>query len=313
MPTGSPQLPTTIGSLRLRSPILTASGTAGHGAELHSYFDLSTLGAVVVKSLSPDEWPGNPAPRVLPTASGMLNSVGLQGPGIAAWAENDLPELVATGAAVVASIWGRSVDEYRRAAEMCAGLPAEVIAVEVNVSCPNLEARGAMFSSSPEATGAVLAATAAADRPRWAKLSPHVADIVPIAGAAVDNGAEALTIANTLLGMVIDIEARRPALGAGGGGLSGAAIHPVAVRAVFDVHAAFPDVSLIGLGGVLSGADAIELIMAGASAVGVGTATFADPRACERILTQTRRWCHDHGVASVAEILGAAHRPARAP
>ncbi len=309
MPGGNPQLSTTVGSVRLRSPVLTASGTAGHGAELHRYFDLSTLGAVVVKSLSPDPWPGNPAPRVLPTAGGMLNSVGLQGPGLAAWAEKDLPGLVAAGAAVVVSIWGRSIDDYRRAAELCAALPPEVVAVEVNVSCPNLEARGTMFSSSPEATGAVLAATAAAGRPRWAKLSPHVADIVPIAAAAIDNGAEALTLGNTLLGMAIDIEARRPALGGGGGGLSGAAIHPVAVRTVFDVHAAFPDVSLVGLGGVQTGADAIELIMAGASAVGVGTATFADPRACERILAQTRRWCHDHGVESIAEIVGAAHRP----
>lgn len=299
---------TRVGSLVLRSPVLTASGTAGHGAELADYFDLASLGAVVVKSLSHHEWAGNPAPRVHPTAAGMLNSVGLQGPGLAAWARHDLPALVDAGAAVVVSIWGRSVADYAAAAEIVAGFGPEVIAVEVNVSCPNLEARGAMFSAHPDTTAAAVAATEVAGRPRWAKLSPQVADLVPIVAAAHDAGAEAVTLANTLLGMVIDIETRRPVLGGGGGGLSGPAIHPVAVRAVYDVHAALPQVPIIGVGGVSTGVDAIELMLAGASAVGVGTATFADPAAAATILGELGQWCHDHGIDDLAELVGAAHR-----
>lgn len=303
-----PALTTTVGSVEFPNPIVTASGTSGHGIELHDYVDLASLGAVVVKSLHHQPWPGNPAPRLCPTDGGMLNSVGLQGPGIEAWAAQELPPLLDTGARVVVSIWGRSIDDYARAAEMVAGLPPEVIAVEVNVSCPNLEARGAMFSSTPDATAAAVAATVAAGRPRWAKLSPHVADVVSIAAAADEAGADAVTLGNTMLGMVIDIEQRRPALGGGGGGLSGRAVHPIAVRSVYDVFAARPDIAIIGVGGVSSGVDAIEFVQAGASAVGVGTATFADPRATARILAQMRGWCHDHGVVELADLVGVAHR-----
>jgi dihydroorotate dehydrogenase (NAD+) catalytic subunit len=297
----------TVGSLTLPNPVMVASGTAGHGTELGAFVELNSLGAIVVKSLAAEAWPGNPPPRVHQTPSGMINSVGLQGPGVALWLNDELPGLRDTGARVVASIWGRSVDEYRRAADLLADADDCVIAVEVNVSCPNLEDRGNMFSARAETTAAVVAATSGCNRPRWAKLSPAVADIAPIAYAAIDAGAEAVTVANTSLGMVIDIEARQPLLGGGGGGLSGPAIHPIAVRAIFDVYCEHPEIPIIGVGGVASGADAIEMLMAGAVAVQVGTASFADPRATVTILAELTQWCNDHGVQTVRELTGVAN------
>ncbi len=301
-------LTTTVGSVALPNPVMTASGTAGHGDELAGYVDLAKLGAMVVKSLSAAPWAGNPAPRVHETPAGMINSIGLQGPGIEAWARDELPALLGRKARVVVSIWGRSVAEYAEAAAMCAELPEEVVAVEVNVSCPNVEDRHRMFAHAPESTCEVLEATAVAGRPRWAKLSPNVTDIVAIAEAAQEGGAEAVTLANTLMGMVIDIEARRPLLGGGGGGLSGPAIHPVSVRAVYDVHAAFKDLPIIGAGGVASAHQAIEFIQAGASAVQVGTASFANPRASVNILDGIGKWCAKHRVKCVQDLIGAAHR-----
>ena len=300
-------LTTRLGSLVLPNPVMTASGTAGHGHELADHLDPALLGAVVVKSLHAEPWDGNPAPRVHATPAGMLNSVGLQGPGVEAWLEHDLPDLLATGARVVASIWGRTVEEFARAAELLAGAPKEVVAVEVNASCPNLEDRRALFAHSTTATAEVVAAAAAAGRPLWAKLSPNTPDLPDVAAAAVAAGAEAVTVANTVLGMVIDTEARRPLLGAGRGGLSGPAIRPVAVRAVFDTREALPDVPIIGVGGVASAVDAVEFLMAGASAFQVGTATFADPAAPALILRDLGRWCDNHGVAHLSELIGAAH------
>lgn len=303
-------LTTRVGSVTLPNPVLTASGTAGHGAELAPYLDLGRLGAVVVKSLSAEPWPGNPPLRVHETAAGMINSVGLQGPGVAGWLEHDLPPLLATGARVVASIWGRSVAEYEAAARMLAAAPPEVIAVEVNLSCPNTEAARDLFAHSESATGEAMAATAGCGRPRWAKLSPNVTDLVPIAAAARDAGAEAVTLVNTVLGMAIDPETGEYRLGSGarGGGLSGPAIHPVAVRAVHDVHAALPHLPIVGVGGIAHGADAAELILAGASAVQVGTATFADPRTPGRVLAELHRWAVRTGRTDLATTVGAAHR-----
>lgn len=303
-------LRTTIGSVVLPNPVMTASGTAGHGAELAPYLDLSSLGAVVVKSLSAQAWAGNPALRVHETAAGMLNSVGLQGPGVEAWLEHDLPPLIAAGARVVASIWGRSVAEYEAAARLLAEAPAEVVAVEVNLSCPNTEAARDLFAHSESATADAMAATAACGRPRWAKLSPNVTDLVPIAAAAQRAGAEAVTLVNTVLGMAIDPETGEYRLGSGprGGGLSGPAIHPIAVRAVHDVHAALPDLPIVGVGGIVHGVDAAELVLAGATAVQVGTATFADPRAPARILDELRQWVARTGRRSITDAVGAAHR-----
>ena len=297
----------------LPNPVLLASGTAGHGAELAPYLDLASLGAVVVKSLLADPWAGNPAPRVLETPSGMLNSVGLQGPGVAVWLEEELPELLATGARVVASIWGRTVQDYADAAELLAGAPAGVVAVEVNVSCPNVEDRRRMFAHDPESTERAIAATAACGRPRWAKLSPNVTDLVGIAEAAARGGAEAVTLVNTVMGMAIDTTTRRYRLGAGGGGLSGAAMHPVAVRAVHDVRAALPELPIVGVGGVVDGETAAELLLAGASAVQVGTATFAEPRAGAHVLAGLARWCDEQGVRHVVEVVGAVHEDRDGP
>ena len=305
-----PQLETAIGSVRLSNPVMTASGTVGHGTEMARYLDYAELGAVVVKSLAPYEWPGNPPPRVHPVAAGMINSVGLQGPGLPRWLAEELPMLTAAGARVVASIWGRTLDDYAAAADLLAAADREalraVAAVEVNVSCPNLEDRGRMFSHSAAMTRAALAATASCRLPRWAKLSA-TGDLVDIAAAAVEGGAEALTLINTLLGMVIDTDTRKPLLGGGGGGVSGRAMGPVAVRAVYDVYAAMPEVPIVGVGGIASGDDAVEMMLAGARAVQVGTATFADPRAPAKVLRGLTRWCAAQGIGSVEELIGAAH------
>lgn len=300
-------LSTRVGSVVLPNPVMTASGTAGYGAELSAYIDLGTLGAVVVKSLSAEPWQGNAAPRVHETAAGMLNSVGLHNGGVGAWLDVHLPQLRKTGTRVVASIWGFTVADYERVASLLADAGPEVIAVEVNLSCPNLGAGHRPFAQSAEDTAAVIAATAGCRRPRWAKLSPNVTDITSIAAAALDAGAEAVTLINTVTGMGIDAAGRRPWLGAGGGGLSGPAIHPVAVRAVFECRAAFPTAGIVGVGGVARAADAIELLEAGANAVGVGTATFADPRAAAHVLAGMRRWCEQAKIGRVADLIGAAH------
>src|SRR5699024_6890254 len=206
--------------------------------------------AVVTKSISAEPWPGNPAPRVHESGLGMLNAVGLQGPGVEAWLRDDLPPLIDAGATVIASIWGRSVDAYRRAAELLADAPQQVVAVEVNLSCPNVEARSAMFAHSVEATEAAMAASRAAGRPLWAKLSPNVGDIVPMVDAATAGGADAVTICNTVMAMAIDPATAGYRLSKGGGGLSGPAIHPIAVRLVHDIAAARPDIPIVGVGGV---------------------------------------------------------------
>lgn len=292
---------TTIGSVTLPGPVMTASGTAGYGAELAPFMDLAELGAVVTKSLAPFEWAGNPAPRVHPTPQGMMNAVGLQGPGIEYWLQHVLPDLLATGATVVCSIWGRSVEDYRLAAEQLADAPPGVVAVEVNLSCPNLAGHG-IFAHDIELSAAVIAATEACGRPRWAKLSANTDRTTDVASAVIDAGAEAVTCINTLLGLGYDRDTLQPVLGAGGGGLSGRAIHPVAVRTVHDVHAALPGVPIIGVGGVASGWDAAELLLAGATAVQVGTATFADPAAAMSVQHELLEWMADRGVAHTADV-----------
>lgn len=310
---GAVDLTTAVGSVTLPNPVMTASGTAGHGAELAPYVDLGSLGAVVVKSLSAVAWAGNPPLRVHETTAGMINSVGLQGPGVEAWLEHDLPALEAAGARVVASIWGRSAAEYEAAAALLADAPASVVAVEVNLSCPNTEAARDLFAHSESATTDAMAATAACGRPRWAKLSPNVTDVVAIAAAAHGAGASAVTLINTVMGMSIDPDTGAYRLGSGprGGGLSGPAIHPIAVRAVHDVHAALPTLPIVGVGGVATGRDAAELILAGACAVQVGTATFADPRAPARVLSELQAWAARAGRNTIAEHVGTAHEEER--
>ncbi|MEL6984268.1 MAG: dihydroorotate dehydrogenase, partial [Actinomycetota bacterium] len=252
-------LSTTIGSVVLASPIMTAAGTAGFGAELGAYVDLDELGAVVVKSLAHFAWDGNDPLRVHATPSGMINAVGLQGPGVEAWLRDDLPALERTGARVVASIWGRTVADYELAAKALADAPTAVVAVEVNISCPNTEAGGAMFAHSPEMTTQVIEATEACGRPRWAKLSPNAGpQLTEIAAAASAGGAEAVTLVNTYLGLAIDPVTGQARLGNGGGGVSGPAIRPMAIRAVADVRAAHPDLPIIGVGGIATVDDVVE-------------------------------------------------------
>jgi len=291
-----------VGSVELRHPVMTASGTAGYGNEFAPFFDLSSIGAVVTKSIAAFEWAGNPAPRVHPTPMGMINAVGLQGPGIEYWLSHELPGLLDTGAAVVCSIWGRSVDEYRLAADMLADAPDQVVAVEVNLSCPNLEGRGSIFAHDTELSAEVIAATSGCNRPRWAKLSPNTDRIVEVADAVRSAGAEAVTLINTLLGLALDRHTLRPALGNVGGGLSGRAIHPVAVRAVHDVHLALPDLPIVGVGGVASGWEAAELMLVGARAVQVGTASFADPRACRRVADELMEFGRHHKIPRLADL-----------
>ncbi len=311
-------LSTHVGAVRLRTAVMTASGTSGHGAELAAYGPLAELGAVVVKSLAAYSWPGNDGARVHGVAGGsMLNRVGLQGPGVAAWREHDLPELASHGATVVASIWGRSAAEFAAAADALFGVggasgcgvgEARVVAVELNVSCPNLS--GHVFAHSPESTAEVVGAVAGvlggAGVPLWAKLSPAVPDVRTVAAAALGAGASALTLVNTLPGMWLDVTDGRPAPPFAGG-LSGPSLHPVAVRAVHDCRRAFPDVPIVGVGGVATGRDAVELLMAGANAVQVGTATFADPRAPWRVQDELARWCARRGTTA-EELSGAGLR-----
>jgi len=297
-------LTTTVGSVELTSPVMCASGTAGHGAELGAYFDLADAGAVVVKSLLHEPWAGNPAPRVHSTDAGMINSVGLQGPGVQGWIDHDLGQLIEAQATIVVSIWGRSIDEYAAAAKLLAPVAGYITALEVNVSCPNVEDRDRMFAHSADATRQAIAATEVAGLPRWAKLSPNLADVVPIAAAAQEGGAEAVTVANTMIGLAIDPATRRPRLGKGRGGLSGPAIRPIAVRAVNDVANALPDLPVIGCGGITHGVDALEFLIAGACAVQVGTATFADPRAVVRIRDEIGDWCEQHDVADLRSLIG---------
>jgi dihydroorotate dehydrogenase (NAD+) catalytic subunit len=292
----------TVGSIELGAPVMTASGTAGYGTELAGHLDLANLGAIVTKSLAAYEWPGNPAPRLHPTPQGMMNAVGLQGPGVSYWLDHVVGDLAACGATVVASIWGRSVEDYATAAEMLAAAPSNVVAVEVNLSCPNLEGRGSIFAHDAQLSAEVIAATAGCGRPRWAKLSANTDRIVEVAEAVAAAGAEAVTCINTLLGLAYDPSTLRPTLGAGGGGLSGRAIHPVAVRAVHDVHQALPDVPIVGVGGVASAWDAIELMLAGACAVQVGTASFADPGVAARVQDELIEWATERGLTRVADI-----------
>lgn len=297
-----------LGPMHLPNPIIAASGTFGHGAEVAALCDPAELGAVTTKSVAVFASEGNPPLRVAEApGGGMINSVGLPGPGIDAWIAHDLPALEARGARVIASIWGRTVADYERAARALKVVAPRVIAIEVNLSCPNVEDRAHVFAHAPqttrEATQVVVAALGGAT-PVFAKLSPNVTDLVEIAGAALDAGATGLTLVNTVMGLVIDPTTRAPRLGAGGGGVSGPPIKPVALRAVWEVSRAYPGVPIIGTGGVSTGADAVEMLLAGATAVGVGTATFLDPRATLRIVDELGAWCAQNGVANARDLIG---------
>jgi dihydroorotate dehydrogenase (NAD+) catalytic subunit len=307
-PSSGTDLTVDLGAMRLPNPVVAASGTFGHGDELAALCDPRGIGAVTTKSVAVFASEGNPPLRVAEApGGGMINSVGLPGPGIDAWIAHDLPALEARGARVIASIWGHTVADFERAARRLADVGHRIVAVEANLSCPNVEARAHVFAHDPDtaraATRAVVDALGGA-APVFAKLSPNVTDLVTIAGAALEAGASGLTLINTVMGLVVDAATRAPRLGAGGGGVSGPPIKPVALRAVWEVSRAFPGVVIIGTGGVTSGEDAIEMLLAGASAVGIGTATFLDPRATLRIVAEVDAWCARNDVARVRDLTG---------
>ncbi|HEY2079748.1 MAG TPA: dihydroorotate dehydrogenase [Streptosporangiaceae bacterium] len=304
-------LRTKLGHVELPNPIMTASGCAGAGRELAQFIDVSKIGAIVTKSVMLSPRSGRPTPRMAETPSGMLNSIGLQGPGIDAFLQRDLPWLLSRGARAVVSIAGGTVAEYADLAGRLSDA-AGVTAIEVNISCPNVEHRGQVFACNPDSSAAVIEAVrgrARYDIPVFAKLSPDVTDIVAIAKACVSAGADGLSLINTLLGMVIDTDTMRPRLAGLTGGLSGPAIRPVAVRCIWQVREALPGVPIIGMGGVRTGLDALELILAGASMVSVGTTIFHDPSACARILHELEEELTARGVDRLADVVGLAHQP----
>jgi dihydroorotate dehydrogenase (NAD+) catalytic subunit len=308
-------LTTKLGSLTLPNPVLTASGCAASGQELHQFFDVATLGAVVTKSIMTRPRSGRPTPRMAETPSGMLNSIGLQGPGIDTFIEKDLPWLAEHGARVVVSIAGGHTDEYVTLARRLYGNPA-VSMIEVNISCPNVESRGQVFACDPAASGRVIGAVRRAADPKvpvFAKLSPDVTDITVIARACADAGADGLSLINTLLGLAIDTDTMAPVLGGVTGGLSGPAIRPVAVRCVWQVHQVLPHLPILGMGGIRTGLDALQFILAGASAVSVGTAVFGDPTAPARVLAELDQALDERGFAAVADAVGIAHKSVAEP
>ncbi len=298
-----------IGQVELPNVVLTAAGCAGAGRELAQFIDVARVGALISKSIMAEPRTGNPAPRLAETPSGMLNSIGLQGPGIDAFLQRDLPWLLSRGARVVVSVAGQTIREY---AELAARLSdtAGVTAIEVNLSCPNAEDAGRLFALDPQRAGSVIAAVRGAARydiPVFAKLAPDVTDIVAVASACVAAGADGLSLINTLLGMAIDPVTMRPALAGTYGGLSGPAIRPVAVRCVWQARQAFPGVPIIGMGGVRTGRDALELLLAGASMIAVGTELMHDPSACSRVLRELEEELAGMGADRAADVIGQAH------
>jgi dihydroorotate dehydrogenase (NAD+) catalytic subunit len=308
--TAKVDMSTTLGTFDVPDPVFTASGCAAAGQELAAFNDLTAIGGVVTKSIQLTPRSGRPTPRMAETPSGMLNSIGLQGPGIDAFLSRDLFWLGSHGVRAVVSIAASSVDDYGKLAARLRGHP--VSAIEVNISCPNVEDRGQVFACDRNAAAAVVQAVrrqAPTGVPVFAKLSPDVTDIVEIARACIDVGADGLSLINTTLGIVIDTQTMRPTLAGVTGGLSGPAIRPLALRCVWQVHAALPDVPLMGIGGIRTGLDALEFLLAGASAVQVGTVIFHDPSAPGRVSRELRQALADRGVDRVVDVIGQAHRP----
>jgi dihydroorotate dehydrogenase (NAD+) catalytic subunit len=299
-------LTTNLGRLTLKNPVMTASGTFGFGSEYAEYVPLDRLGAVVVKGIATFPWHGNPTPRVAEVTGGMLNAIGLQGPGVEKFLHGDeyLPFLRRAGATVIVNIWGRTIEQY---AEVAARLDAEstgIAALEINISCPNIKEGGVAFGTDLKLAGQVVRAVRAATRlPLVTKLSPNVTRIGDFARAVVDAGSDMVSLINTLSGMAIDIETRQPRIANRFGGLSGPAIKPIAVRMVYETAKAV-NVPIIGMGGIVTTEDAVEFLMAGASAVAVGTAIFTDPEAPLKVIAGLDAWLDRHGCQAVADIVG---------
>ncbi len=292
-----------IAGVTFQNPVLTASGTFGYGEEFASLFDLNTLGGIVVKGISAAPIEGNPAPRLVPTPSGMLNSVGLQNIGAQKFIDTKLLFLRTLKAQTIVNVFGYSLGDYTECLRLLNDAPG-IAAYELNISCPNTSQGGAEFSSDPKITHEVVAAAKAiARRPLWVKLSPNVGDITLIAQAAVDGGADALTIANTFLGMAVDVETRRPRIPRVIAGLSGPAIRPMALRLVYQT-AQRVSVPIVGAGGIATAEDALEFLIAGATAVEVGTANFVDPTATQKILKGLGEYCVRRKIPSVRSLIG---------
>ena len=299
-------LATQVGAVRLANPVLAASGTFGFGPEYDGLVDVAQLGGVAVKGIAPVPWRGNVPPRVWETPSGLLNSIGLQNPGVERFLAEDLPYLRDRGATVVVNIIGRTRAEYAAVARRLDG-ELGVHALELNISCPNVKEGGIQFGHDPaEAAAVTRAVKGATTLPVWVKLSPNTHDLPGMAQAVAAAGADALSAINTLVGMAIDVEHRRPALGGVTGGLSGPAIRPIAVRAVWEVSQAV-DIPVVGMGGIETATDVLEFLLAGASAVMVGTATFSQPGAMIRIIQEMPTVLARYGFDSVRAAIGAAH------
>ena len=301
---------TKLGRLDFSSPVFTASGCAAAGKELDQFIDITAIGAVVTKSVMLNPRSGRATPRMAETPSGMLNGIGLQGPGIDDFIQNDLSWLSQKGAKTIVSIAGNNVEEFGKVADKLRDIPG-VIAIEVNISCPNVENRGQVFACDPYAAADVInnvRRNVSASIPLFAKLSPDVTDITEIAKSVVKAGADGLSVINTLLGMVIDTDTLLPKLSGKTGGLSGPAIRPVAIRCVYQIRKALPNIPIIGMGGIRNGRDAIEFFAAGANAISVGTTVFNDPEACVRIHDETAEILQEKGIRSLSEIISAAHR-----
>lgn len=305
---------TTIGNAWFPAPTFTASGCASSGRELAQFFPLRDMGGVVTKSVMSKARPGRPTPRMAETPSGMLNSIGLQGPGIDAFLAKDVPFLIDQKARIIVSIAGETVEEYSTLARKLRSVSG-ISAIEVNISCPNVESRGQVFATDLETSKRVIDGvrrTIGGELPIIAKLSPDVTDLVAIARGVVDAGADGLALINTVLGMVINVDTMRPHLGGITGGLSGPAIRPIAVRAIYQVHAALPNTPILGMGGVSSGKDALEMILAGASGISIGTASFGNPTAIMSIQSELKQLLTDRGFTSLKQAVGYAHRPEQA-
>lgn len=298
-----PRLATSVCGIPLKTPVLAASGTYAYGVEFSELADLSEIGGIVVKGLSREPMKGNPAPRLFETQAGMINSVGLQNLGVRAFVEQKLPALRRAGTAIFANIFGYATEDYVEVARVLEDAEG-VAGYELNVSCPNTKHGGIFFSSDCALLGELVGAVRrAARRPLVVKLSPNVAKIEPFAVAAEQAGADAISLVNTFVALAIDAGARRPRIGAGFGGLSGPAIKPIALRMVYEAAQAVK-IPVIGMGGIANGADAAEFMIAGAVAVEVGTANFWDPAAPVRIARELEKFCEQHEVAKVADLVG---------
>jgi len=300
----APDLTVDIGGLKLQNPVMTASGTFGYAREFETYLDLSRLGAVIVKGLSLEPSKGNPPPRIVETACGMLNAIGLENVGVEAFIRDKLPFLRSLSVPTIANIYGKTVDEYALLAERLEPLDA-VKGVEVNISCPNVKEGGVAFGSDPKIVREVVAAVREkTGKHLMVKLSPNVTDIVQIARAAEDAGADALSVINTITGMAVDLATRRPKLANITGGLSGPAIKPVALRMVWQVAQAV-GIPVVGVGGIMTAKDALEFMMVGATAVQVGTANFVNPGGTMEIIDGMAAWLAEEGIGDVKALIGA--------